>query len=125
MSSSQDHHYVTRMNAIYKPLDVIDEKAISDACADKVYSQTLCEVNNSLVRLGVIEGNYHWHKHDADDEFFYVIEGKLLVDLEGRTVELSPRQGLVVPKATMHRTRAPSRTVVLMLETNNIIPTGS
>jgi mannose-6-phosphate isomerase-like protein (cupin superfamily) len=55
----------------------------------------------------VIEGEYHWHKHDEDDEFFYVVEGKLLIDLEGRTVELGPRQGFVVPKTVLHRTRAP------------------
>ena len=39
-------------------------------------------MNASVVRLGVIEGEYHWHKYDQDDEFFYVVEGKLLIDLE-------------------------------------------
>jgi mannose-6-phosphate isomerase-like protein (cupin superfamily) len=81
-------------------------------------------VNDSVVRLGVIRGEYHWHKHDRDDEFFYVVEGKLLIDLEGRTVELAPRQGFVVPKGVMHRTRAPQRTVILMVENHGIVPTG-
>jgi mannose-6-phosphate isomerase-like protein (cupin superfamily) len=76
------------------------------------------------VRLGVIQGEYHWHKHDRDDEFFYVVEGKLLIDLEGRTVDLAPRQGFVVPKGVMHRTRAPQRTVILMVESDAIVPTG-
>jgi mannose-6-phosphate isomerase-like protein (cupin superfamily) len=82
-------------------------------------------VNGSVVRMAVIEGVYHWHKHDNDDEFFYVVEGKLLIDLEGRTVELEPRQGFVVPKTVMHRTRAPQRTVILMVENAGIIPTGN
>jgi len=81
------------------------------------FNQTLCQVNDSVIRLGVVEGEYHWHKHDEDDEFFYVVEGQLLIDLEDRTVELSPRQGFVVPKGTTHRTRALERTVILMVET--------
>jgi mannose-6-phosphate isomerase-like protein (cupin superfamily) len=82
-------------------------------------------VNESVVRLGVFDGEYHWHKHDQDDEFFYVVEGQLLIDLEEKTVALSPRQGFVVPKRVVHRTRATQRTVVLMVENKGIIPTGN
>ncbi|MGA8675861.1 MAG: cupin domain-containing protein, partial [Candidatus Acidiferrales bacterium] len=78
-----------------------------------------------VIRLGVVEGEYHWHKHDDDDEFFYVVEGKFLIDLEGRTVELATRQGFVVPKGVLHRTRAQQRTVILMVENAGIVPTGS
>jgi mannose-6-phosphate isomerase-like protein (cupin superfamily) len=125
MSNQAEYPYVIHLNAFYKPLEVIEEKALADACPHKWYNQTLCEVNNSVVRLAVVEGEYHWHKHDADDEFFYVVEGKFLIDLEGRTVELGPRQGCVVPKGVLHRPRAPQRTVVLMVETAGIIPTGN
>ena len=78
-----------------------------------------------MVRMGVVEGEYHWHKHDDDDEFFYVIEGRLLIDLERQTVDLAPRQGFVVPKGTLQRTRALERTVILMVENAGIIPTGN
>jgi mannose-6-phosphate isomerase-like protein (cupin superfamily) len=125
MSEAQSYPYETRLDVHYKPLEVIYEKALADACTFKWYNQTLCQVNQSVVRLGVIEGEYHWHKHDADDEFFYVVEGQLLIDLEDRTVELAPRQGFVVPKGVVHRTRAPLRTVILMVENVGIIPTGS
>jgi mannose-6-phosphate isomerase-like protein (cupin superfamily) len=124
MSEPDTHSYVTRLNVQFRPLEIIDEKAIAEACPHKWFNQTLCEVNASVVRMGVIEGEYHWHKHDRDDEFFYVVEGRLLIDLEGRTVELDPRQGFVVPKGVMHRTRAPRRTVILMVENRGIIPTG-
>jgi mannose-6-phosphate isomerase-like protein (cupin superfamily) len=117
--------YETRLNLYYQPLEVIDEKALGDACGYKWYNQTLCQVNASVVRLGVVEGEYHWHKHDDDDEFFYVIEGRLIIDLEDRTVELNTRQGFVVPKGVVHRTRALERTVILMVENAGIIPTGS
>ncbi len=125
MSNQAEYPYVTRLNVLYKPLEVIEEKMLADACTHKWFNQTLCEVNNSVVRLGVVEGEYHWHKHDGDDEFFYVVEGKLLIDLEGRIVELAPRQGFVVPKGVLHRTRALQRTVILMVENIGIVPTGN
>jgi mannose-6-phosphate isomerase-like protein (cupin superfamily) len=123
--SVASYPYETRLNILHQPLELIDEKAIADACEYKWFNQTLCQVNGSVVRIGVIEGEYHWHKHDDDDEFFYVVEGKLHIDLEGRTVELGPRQGFVVPKTVVHRTRAPHRTVILMVENAGIIPTGN
>ena len=124
MSSPTPYPYDTRLNVLHKQMELIDEKTLADAAPHKWFNQTLCQVNDSVVRLGVIEGEYHWHKHDADDEFFYVVEGKLLIDLEGRTVELGPRQGFVVSKGVMHRTRAPQRTVILMVENAGIVPTG-
>jgi mannose-6-phosphate isomerase-like protein (cupin superfamily) len=123
--STQSYPYETRLNVYYKPLEVVDEKQLADDCEYKWYNQTLCEVNESVVRLGVIEGEYHWHKHDDDDEFFYVVEGELLIDLEDKTVALQPRQGFVVPKGVTHRTRATERTVILMVENAGIIPTGN
>jgi mannose-6-phosphate isomerase-like protein (cupin superfamily) len=117
--------YETRLNILYPPLEVIDERVLADACEAGWYNQTLCRVNGSVVRLGVIQGEYHWHQHTDDDEFFYVVEGELLIDLEERVVTLRPRQGFVVPKGTKHRTRASQRTVILMVENAGIIPTGN
>ena len=116
--------YVTHLNVLYAPAEVVDVPALVAACTDRWYNQTLCRVNESVVRLGVIQGDYHWHKHDDEDEFFYVVEGKFLIDLESRTVELERGQGFVVPKGTMHRPRAPECTVILMVEGAGIIPTG-
>jgi quercetin dioxygenase-like cupin family protein len=116
--------YDTRLNILHSPLELIDIQRLADACTHPWYNQTLCKVNGSVVRLGVVQGEYHWHKHDDDDEFFYVVEGRLLIDLDGRTVTLEPRQGFVVPKGVMHRTRAPERTIMLMVENAGIVPTG-
>ena len=116
--------YVTRLDVRFAPLEQIDVPALVRACTDRWYNQTLCQVNESVVRLGVVEGEYHWHKHDDDDEFFYVVEGRFLIDLPDRMVELGPGQGVVVPKGVMHRPRAPERTVILMVETAGIVPTG-
>lgn len=125
MTDPKSFPYETRLNILCEPLEIIDEKAVSDACTYKWFNQTLCKVNGSVVRLGVFEGEYHWHKHDEDDEFFYVLEGFLFIDLENRVVELAPRQGFVISKGIVHRTRAQERTVVLMVENAGIIPTGN
>jgi mannose-6-phosphate isomerase-like protein (cupin superfamily) len=117
--------YATHLNVLFPALETIDVQKLVEACTDKWYNQTLCRVNESVVRLGVVHGEYHWHKHDTEDEFFYVVEGRFLIDLEGRTVDLGPRQGFVVPRGVMHRPRAPERTVILMVETATIVPTGS
>jgi mannose-6-phosphate isomerase-like protein (cupin superfamily) len=93
-------------------------------CTDQWYNQTLCRVNDSVVRLGVMQGEYHWHKHDADDEFFFVLEGHFIIDLADRSVDLQRQQGIVVPKGVLHRTRAPERAVILMVETAAITPIG-
>ena len=116
--------YEIHMEAKHGPGEVIDAGRLADGCTTPWWNQTLCRVNESLVRLGVFEGEFHWHKHDREDEYFQVLEGTLFVDLEGRTVELGPRQALVVPRGALHRTRAPRRTVVLMIEAATVVPTG-
>jgi len=113
------------MDVKFGPLELVDVQEVADACTDAWYNQTLCRVNDSVVRLGVMQGEYHWHQHDEEDEFFYVVEGRFLIDLEDRTVDLSPRQGFVVPKGAPHRPRAPVRSIVLMVESKDIVPTGS
>jgi mannose-6-phosphate isomerase-like protein (cupin superfamily) len=116
--------YSINLDARYAPLELVDVQALVDACKEPWYNQTLCRVNDCVVRLGVMQGEFHWHKHDQEDEFFYVVEGRFVIDLEGRTVELTPRQGFTVPKGVMHRTRAPIRTVILMIEGAGVKPTG-
>lgn len=117
--------YNTRLNVLHGPLEVIDVAGLVSACSAQWFNQTLCRVDESVVRLGVVQGEYHWHKHDAEDEFFYVVSGRLLIDLEDRTIELAAGKGCVVPKGVMHRPRAPERTVILMVERAGIVPTGT
>jgi mannose-6-phosphate isomerase-like protein (cupin superfamily) len=108
----------------YGPLEVVEAGRLADECAKPWWNQTLCRVNDTVMRVGVFRGEFHWHKHDREDEFFFVLEGTLLLDFEGRTVALAPRQGLVVPRGVLHRTRAEERTVVLMAEPFSVTPTG-
>src|SRR5215469_10581198 len=116
--------YATHLNVLYSALQRVDVPALVAACQDRWYNQTLCQVNGSVVRLGIMQGEYHWHKHDNEDEFFLTLQGTFFVDLEDRIVELKPWQGVTVPKGVVHRTRAPEKCVILMVESAGIIPTG-
>lgn len=124
MSDSSAYPYDTHLDVRYEPLELIDIQALADANTHPWYNQTLTQVNGSVVRMGVIQGEYHWHHHDDEDEFFYVVEGRLIVDLEDRSVDLLPRQGITVPHGVRHRTRAPEKTIILMVEGAGVIPTG-
>lgn len=118
------YNYVTKLDVKFSHLERMDIPQMVKECTDKWFNQTLTQVNGSVVRLGIVEGEYHWHKHDKDDEFFFVLEGQLLIDLEDRTIELNPGQGVTITKGVMHRPRAPKKTVMLMVETSDIKPTG-
>jgi len=126
----------------FRPLELIDAGRLADNAPSEWWNQSLAKVNGCVVRLGVFKGEFHWHKHDREDEYFHVVEGTLLLDFEpeggeagaardggrsarpGRTVTLNARQGVLVPRGVRHRTRAPSRTVVLMFEAATVTPTG-
>src|SRR5215210_3044026 len=118
------YNYVTRLDIRFDHLEKMDIPKLVNECTDKWFNQTLTQVNESVVRIGIVEGEYHWHKHDNDDEFFFVLEGQLLIDLEDRTIELNPNQGVTITKGVMHRPRALKKTVMLMMETSGIQPTG-
>ena len=116
--------YEIHTDVKYGPLELINAGALADACTSQWWNQTLCKVNDSVARLGVFLGEFHWHHHDAEDELFFVLEGELLLDLENRTVALKPRQGMVVPRGVKHRTRAKVRTVALMFEAASVKAEG-
>jgi mannose-6-phosphate isomerase-like protein (cupin superfamily) len=116
--------YAIRNDIKFAPLQLIDVGALAARTLGPWFNQTLCQVNDCVVRVGVMQGEFHWHKHDREDEFFYVVEGRFIIDLEGRTVELLPRQGFTVPRGVLHRTRAPVRSVILMIEGAGVVPTG-
>ncbi len=123
--SDKEHRYANHMNILCEALQLIDVPTLVEKCTDQWYNQTLCQVNESVVRLGILKGEYHWHKHDAEDEFFFTLSGELLIDIENsETIKLRRHQGYVVPKGVVHRTRAPEKTVVLMVEPTGIVPTG-
>ncbi|MFL5614014.1 MAG: cupin domain-containing protein [Gemmatimonadaceae bacterium] len=131
-SSTGAFPYATHLDVLFPSLEKIALDPLIAGVRDEWWNQTLVRVNDSIVRMGVMQGEYHWHHHDVDDEFFYVVEGRFLIDLEpgedgvtpGRVIELRPREGFVVPKGVVHRTRAPERSVILMVETANVVPTG-
>jgi mannose-6-phosphate isomerase-like protein (cupin superfamily) len=116
--------YSTYLDIKFPHLALIDIPHMVEICQDKWYNQTLTKVNDSVVRLGIIEGEYHWHRHSNDDEFFFVVQGQLFIDLEDRSLTLNQSQGVTISRGVLHRPRAPQKTVILMVETSSIQPTG-
>ena len=116
--------YSINTEILCNPLELIDIPQIIDESKKKWQNYPLVEVNDCVVRIGIIEGEFHWHIHEKEDEFFYVIEGVLYIDLEEETIELTQKQGFMVPKGVSHRTRAPNRTSILMVEGRTVKPTG-
>ena len=130
-SDPKNFPYATHLNVLYRPLEKFALGPLIASVKDQWYNQTLARVNDAVLRIGVMQGEYHWHKHDNDDELFLVLDGLFLIDLEpsesgepGKVIELRPREGFVVPKGVVHRTRAPERSVILMVENAGIVPTG-
>ena len=116
--------YDTRLDVKYGYGTVVDVPA-EVAEHEPWFNQTLTRVNDSLVRLGIFLGEYHWHRHAREDEFFLVLEGELVIDLDGaESVTLARHQGYTVPAGTVHRTRAARKTVVIMVEAATVTPTG-
>lgn len=119
------YNYNQQMDIKFRHHEVMDIPKIVASCKDKWFNQTLTRVNGSVVRIGIVEGEYHWHKHEDDDEFFFVLSGKLYIDLDDKTIELEPNQGTTISKGVRHRPRAPERAVMLMVETDSIDPIGN
>ena len=122
---NNNNEYNQHMDIKFKHHEVIDVADIVSNCTDKWFNQTLTKINDSVARVGIIEGNYHWHKHDNDDEFFFVLSGRLIIELENGNIELKPNQGTTISKGVMHRPIAPEKTVMLMVETATIDPIGN
>jgi len=120
----EKYNYITKLDVKFDHLEKMDINKMVDEVKDRWFNQTLTKVNDSVVRIGIVEGEYHWHKHDEDDEYFFVLSGQLLIDLENETIELNANQGVTIPKGLRHRPRAPIKTVMLMVETSEISPTG-
>ncbi len=116
--------YDINLGIKYGSLKLIDVPDLVRRCKKKWFNQTLCRVNDCAVRLGILHGEFHWHKHIKEDEFFFVLQGTLLIDLEKKTIILKRHQGFTVPRKVLHRTRAPQKTVVLMVEAASVKPVG-
>lgn len=116
--------YTIKTDVKYPAMTKFDIADVIAANTDKWFNQTLVQVNDSVVRLGLLNGEFHWHKHEREDELFYVLDGVLLLDIGDQTHELAAGQGFVVPKGVMHRTRAPKPVKVLMMARAGVVPTG-
>jgi mannose-6-phosphate isomerase-like protein (cupin superfamily) len=117
--------YSINLDVKYGFLELIDVPSLAATCQEKWFNQSLCRINDCVIRVGIVQGEFHWHKHDDEDEFFFVLQGRFLIHLENKMIELEAHQGYAVPRGVTHRTSAPERAVVLMVEGSSVEPTGS
>jgi len=121
----EQRNYSINLDSKYGPLKLIDILAVASTVKDEWFNQTLCQVNDCVVRLGVFQkGEFHWHKHDKEDEFFFVIKGEFIIELDGQRINLLPNQGFTVPRGILHKTSVSTPTIILMMEAATVQPTG-
>ena len=124
--SSSEYPYVNHMDLRYGPLELIDVQRLAAECTEAWYNRSLCEVNDSVVRLGVIRGEYHWHHHDDEDEMFLVLDGVMEIHLRDGVVRLSPGEFFVVPRGVEHKPVVPEAVAsVLLFEPSSTRNTGN
>jgi mannose-6-phosphate isomerase-like protein (cupin superfamily) len=118
--------YLVNDTPLAAPLELLDVQSVIDNTTHPWVNHTLSQVDDVVVRLGVLHGEYHWHQHNDEDEFFFVLDGRMVIELEGHDpVELTPRQAFTVPKTLPHRPICPERTTVLMIEKSTVKPQGN
>lgn len=74
--------------------------------------------------MAVFEGEYHWHTHENDDEFFLVYKGSITISTENGSINLSEGEGTIIPKGIKHKPSSKERSVVLMIEPANLKSQG-
>ena len=121
----REHDYSINLDVKYGFMKLIDVPAIESQVAGDWVNQTLCRVNDCVVRVGVFQkGEFHWHKHDREDELFFVLHGAFRIEVEGQSIVLERHQGFTVPRGVMHKTSALGPTTILMVEAASVTPTG-
>lgn len=83
------------------------------------------ELNGQHVKLTKLKGEFIWHKHDDEDELFYILKGSLIMEFRDRTVTINENEFLIVPKGVEHRPVAPEEVSVMLFEPATTLNTGS
>jgi len=110
-----EYPYAINPDVMFAGLQRVDVPALDAGVTHVWFNQALCRINDCEVCLGVFKGGtFHWHKHDEEDEFFFVLEGRFTIETEGESVTLTRHQGYLVPRGVLHRTSAPEPATVLM-----------
>ncbi|KKJ77948.1 cupin [Kiloniella litopenaei] len=86
--------------------------------------KVLARVNDQFVKIAKIKNELVWHKHDNEDELFYIIKGQLLMQYEDKTIELNEGDMHVVPKGVMHNPVAKEECWIMLVEPVTTAHTG-
>ncbi|MBP6510214.1 MAG: cupin domain-containing protein [Candidatus Kapabacteria bacterium] len=85
----------------------------------------IAEVDDVYIKVAKVKGDFVWHQHDDEDEYFYVLRGTFVIQLEGYVFTLSAGESVVIPKGTRHCPRADEECLLMVIERKTTLHTGN
>lgn len=104
---------------------VVSPRAVASSLSELWSPRVVAELDDSYVKVAKVHGTLAWHSHDDEDELFYVLKGRLRIEMEGRTVELREGDAFVVPKGVRHNPVADEECHLMLIERKSTLHTGS
>ena len=83
------------------------------------------EINDSVVKIGKLKGEFLWHAHENEDEMFYVFKGELTVKLREKDIVLNEGECVIIPRGAEHMPVAEDEVWVMMIEPKGTLNTGN
>jgi mannose-6-phosphate isomerase-like protein (cupin superfamily) len=105
-------------------IEVIELDKKFQRFAEHWHPKIVAELNNSYVKIAKLKGEFVWHKHDDEDELFWVTAGHLVIKLRDRDLSIGPGQLVVIPKGVEHMPVAAEEACVVLLEPKSTLNTG-
>lgn len=104
---------------------VVSPKSIAESLTELWSPRVVAEVDDAYVKVAKVKGTLTWHAHDDEDELFYILKGRLRIELESGAVELCEGEAFVVPKGVRHNPVADNECHVMLIERKTTLHTGN
>jgi mannose-6-phosphate isomerase-like protein (cupin superfamily) len=104
---------------------VVSPKASADSLTELWSPRVVAEVDDAYVKVAKVKGKLTWHAHGNEDELFFILKGRLRIELESGTVELREGEAFVVPKGVRHNPVADEECHVMLIERKTTLHTGN
>ncbi|HEX9472715.1 MAG TPA: cupin domain-containing protein [Steroidobacteraceae bacterium] len=105
--------------------DPISPKSVAASLTEYWSPRVVAELDDSYVKVAKVRGSFVWHAHDREDELFFILKGRLRIELEGGAVELAEGDTYVVPKGVRHNPVADEECHIMLIERKTTLHTGS
>jgi mannose-6-phosphate isomerase-like protein (cupin superfamily) len=103
----------------------VSPKSVAASLTEFWSPRVVAEVDDAYVKVAKVKGTLAWHSHDGEDELFFILKGRLRIEMESGAVELSEGEAFVVPKGVRHNPVAEEECHVMLIERKSTLHTGS